>query len=263
MSRALYLVAMQMAAGGLPLLWIVRPHEFGPGFFRTMALVFLGIGLTGAYAMPWPAQLASLAGVSAALVALWLLLVAIYAAVLWRPEPNPHPAVFFAASWIGLGHIVLEGLASPVQSGGTLLVPIVYLSSSFVLGLTLTGMWLGHYYLTSPSIPLGPLRRFGRTYLVAMGLHAALIAVVTLLHLVDAQSPVRAALWVDSFQDVLSWVRLLVGIGAPLVLAWMIDETAKLGSNMSATGLFYLALAQVTVGELIGRVFTSTQGALF
>ena len=263
MSRALFLVAMQMAAGGLPLLWIVRPHEFGPGFFRTMALVFLSVGLTGAYAMTWPAQMASLAGVSAILVALWIVLVALYAAVLWRNEPNPHPPVFFAACWIGLAHVVIEAFATPVKSGCAALTPVVFLSSALVLGLTLTGMWLGHYYLTSPSIPLGPLRRFGRTYLVAMALHTALILLVTLIHLFDGASPIRSALGVDNFQDVLSWVRLLVGIAGPMVLAWMIDETAKLGANMSATGLFYLALAQVMVGELIGRVYTATQGALF
>ena len=263
MSRALFLVALQMAAGGMPLLWIVRPHEFGAGFFRTMALVYLAVGLTGAYAMTWPAHLLSIAGVSSLLVVAFLAFTAIYAAVLWRKDPNPHPPVYFMACWAGLFHIVLESLVTPVQSGGSWLAPLVFLSSALVLGLTLTGMWLGHYYLTSPSIPLGPLRRFGRTFLVAMGLHTALISFVTLLHLCDSNSAVRNSLSVNNFQDVLSWVRLLIGIAAPMALAWMIDESAKLGANMSATGLFYLALAKVLVGELIGRVYLTTQGALF
>lgn len=263
MSRALFLVAMQMAAGGLPLLWIVRPHEFGAGFFRTMALVFLAVGLTGAYAMTWPGQLASLAGASALLVLVFLVLLAVYAVVLWRAEPNPHPPVFFAACYAGLAHVLLESFATPVTSGGSWLAPVVFLSSALVLGLTLTGMWLGHYYLTSPSIPMGPLRRFGRTFLVAMGLHTALILLVTLVHLCDAQSPVRASLAVNNFQDVLCWVRLLIGIMAPMALAWMIDESAKLSANISVTGLFYLALAKVMVGELIGRVYLTMNGALF
>jgi hypothetical protein len=259
----LFLVALQMAAGGMPLLWIVRPHEFGPGFFRTMALVFLSIGLTGFYAMTWPAQLLSLAGVSSMLVVAFLFFTAIYAAILWRKDPNPHPPVFFAACWTGLAHIVLESFVSPVTSGGWVLAPVVFLSSALVLGISLTGMWLGHYYLTSPSLPLGPLRRFGRANLIAMGLHTILILFVTAIHLLDSNSAVRNSLNVNNFQDVLCWVRLLIGIAAPMVLAWMIDESAKLGANMSATGLFYLALAKVLVGELIGRVYLTMNGALF
>lgn len=262
MSRAFFLVFLQMAAGGLPLLWAVRPREFGPGFFRTMAIVYFCVGLGGAYGAGIPAEFGTLGGVSWILMAAFLALTGVYAVLLWRAEPNPHPPIFFAACWAGLAHLMLEAYRTPVSRLG-FLVPVSFLSSALVLGLTLTGMWLGHYYLTSSSIPLGPLRRFGRAYLVAMALHTALIGVITVAHLCDASSPVRASLAVNNFQDVLSWVRLLVGIAAPMALAWMIDQTAKIGSNMSFTGLFYIALAQVMVGELIGRVYLATQGALF
>jgi hypothetical protein len=261
-SRAFFLVFLQMAAGGLPLLWAVRPREFGPGFFRTMAIVYFCVGLGGAYGAGKPADLVSLGGASWILMVAFLALTAVYALLLWRDEPNPHPPIFFAACYAGLGHLLLESFVTPV-SGMRFLMPISFLSSALVLGLTLTGMWLGHYYLTSSSIPLGPLRRFGRTYLVAMGLHTALIAVITLVHLTDPTSPVRSSLAVNNFQDVLSWVRLLVGIAVPMGLAWMIDQTAKIGSNMSFTGLFYLALGHMLAGELIGRVYLVTRNALF
>src|SRR5688572_25878424 len=104
-----------MAAGGLPLLWAVRPHEFGPGFFRTMALVYFFVGLGGAYGAEMPASLGSVAGVSWVLMVAFLALAAIAALLLWRNAPNPHPPIFFAACYAGLGHLIAEALHTPVN----------------------------------------------------------------------------------------------------------------------------------------------------
>jgi hypothetical protein len=47
--------------------------------------------------------------------------------------------------------------------------------------------------------------------------------------------------------------RLVAGQIAPLVLSWMIWRTLLIPHTMAATGLFYIALLGVFVGEILGR----------
>jgi hypothetical protein len=47
--------------------------------------------------------------------------------------------------------------------------------------------------------------------------------------------------------------RVIVGQCAPLVLSWMIWRTLLIPHTMAATGLFYIALLGVFVGEILGR----------
>ncbi len=51
--------------------------------------------------------------------------------------------------------------------------------------------------------------------------------------------------------------RVIVGQIAPLILAWMIWRTLLIPHTMAATGLFYIALLGVFVGEILGRQISS------
>jgi hypothetical protein len=46
---------------------------------------------------------------------------------------------------------------------------------------------------------------------------------------------------------------MMVGQVAPLILSWMIWRTLQIPHTMAATGLFYIALLGVFVGEILGR----------
>jgi hypothetical protein len=48
-------------------------------------------------------------------------------------------------------------------------------------------------------------------------------------------------------------IRVMVGQATPLVLSWMIWRTLQIPHTMAATGLFYIALLGVFVGEILGR----------
>ncbi|MFI5353069.1 MAG: hypothetical protein ACHQZS_08915, partial [Candidatus Binatales bacterium] len=47
--------------------------------------------------------------------------------------------------------------------------------------------------------------------------------------------------------------RLMVGPAASIVLVWMCWQTLKIPQTMAATGLLYIAVMSVLVGELLGR----------
>jgi hypothetical protein len=49
------------------------------------------------------------------------------------------------------------------------------------------------------------------------------------------------------------FTRTLIGYLGPLVLSWMIWRTLLIPHTMAATGLFYIALLGVFVGEILSR----------
>ena len=48
-------------------------------------------------------------------------------------------------------------------------------------------------------------------------------------------------------------VRVLLGPIATIVLVWMCWQTLKIPQTMAATGLLYIAVMSVLVGEMLGR----------
>jgi hypothetical protein len=56
---------------------------------------------------------------------------------------------------------------------------------------------------------------------------------------------------------------LLFGLIGPVVLAYMTWETAKLRSTQSATGILYVDLFMVIVGELVAKYLLLTTALAF
>jgi hypothetical protein len=56
------------------------------------------------------------------------------------------------------------------------------------------------------------------------------------------------------------WSRVLWGLVAPLVLAPFVVKTARMKSNQAATGLLYVGVVFVLVGELLATYLTRRSG---
>lgn len=114
------------------------------------------------------------------------------------------------------------------------------LSSSSVLGATLTGMLLGHWYLTTPTMSIGPLSWFPWALSVA----AAGRLLATSLSLArfgfESHSTVHW-LWLV--------VRILGGILVPVLTAVVVVRILKYRNTQSATGVLFAALILVFMGE--------------
>ena len=48
--------------------------------------------------------------------------------------------------------------------------------------------------------------------------------------------------------------RVVLGPIAALGVAWLIHRTLQIPQTMAATGLFYIAILAVLVGEMLGRL---------
>jgi hypothetical protein len=129
---------------------------------------------------------------------------------------------------------------------GGIIAPFSLFAGAATVGSVMTGMLLGHWYLVTPAMTVAPLNRINTFFF--WSLLAQLVLVV-----------VNVGPWANSgnlFQDftLIFWMRVLVGIAFPLVLAVATWQTCKIKAHMSSTGFLYVALAAVLAGEIISKV---------
>jgi hypothetical protein len=136
----------------------------------------------------------------------------------------------------------------------TLLYPVSFLVSALSLGAVTTGMLLGHWYLIDRDLAIEPFRHMLTFFAVMLGVQVALMLLSSGLLAIagGAVTGDRVRLLFSDHRALLA-VRLAVGPLASAVLAWMIWQTLKIPQTMAATGLFYIAILSVLVGEFMGR----------
>ena len=130
---------------------------------------------------------------------------------------------------------------------GGWIAPFSFFLGAASVGTVQTGMLLGHWYLVTPSLTVAPLARINRLFLYALLGQAALV-------LVNSGPWVGNSLAVSDKWAAIYWLRVLVGIVFPIVLAYATAQTCKIKAHMSSTGFLYVALACVLAGEIVSRV---------
>jgi hypothetical protein len=126
-----------------------------------------------------------------------------------------------------------------------------------LLGATNVGMLLGHWYLIMRRLSYEYLELFAKILLGAIGFRAVILlatmmALKTLDPKLDATliSPLLS-LHANAFFFLL---RVVFGIGVPLVLAYMILRCVNDRANQAATGLLYVCQISVLFGELFAAL---------
>jgi hypothetical protein len=133
-------------------------------------------------------------------------------------------------------------------------------ASGYLLGATLTAMLLGHYYLTAPAMTIDPLKR--SVVLVGWGLLArSLLALAGLLASQSGALGPQLARF-DPTTALFLAVRWGMGFLAAGIATYMTWKTAEIRSTQSATGILYIALIFVLLGELISLVLAGHEGVI-
>jgi hypothetical protein len=114
-------------------------------------------------------------------------------------------------------------------------------SSAAVLGGVTTGMLLGHWYLTTPTMSIKPLTWFNIA-----------IAVAVLMRLLASGWAVAGAgvLLPDTTQQMWLGIRWAGGIVAPGFMSVMVWRILKHRNTQSATGVLFATLVVVFMGEM-------------
>jgi hypothetical protein len=238
---------------GIALMWCLMPRrDVSSGFFRIQMLVALGLSVLAAVAFAEaepPDSKRVVAAAEAVLstttgrnLSIVLALATFCGSVLWTLERRS------GGTWLVFGIAGVSAatllLATPLPSAGagpTALAYVSELSAAGLLGAALTGMLLGHWYLTAPTMSLAPLERmtsaFGGAAVVRL-----LVAGVCLWFAHAALESTTHLMWLA-----LRWVA---GVIAPLVLWLMVRKILRYRNTQAATGVLFVAVILTFIGEM-------------
>ena len=158
---------------------------------------------------------------------------------------------------VGVGMLAYQ-VSPPTWSFVGVLLSLVV--GMLALGFVSQAMILGHWYLVSTKLPGQPLVELTFMLSIVMVVQAVLL-------IVNAAVPVRevpesTALLAGSLgSNPAFWLRVGVGLLFPLALSFMAWRSSVEHSMMSATGLLYIAVGAVFVGEVLARGLLFVTGA--
>jgi hypothetical protein len=262
-SSSFLIFFYQIALGGLFALAGTPFHEIERGFYKSTAGVLYAIAILGLwgksalYAQSLDDGLSWGIGLEIFFHVGFILSFSCYMVSLWSERQVFRARSFAAALLTGLSGLVFSTHSfyqAPVFSIETLIYPASFLLSSLLLGSVTVGMLIGHWYLIDTGQSLEPFVRIFRFFVNALIAQCGffLFAPIALYFLGGPQGLTSLEqLW--QRHSTLLITRLITGQGAPLVLSWMIWRTLLIPHTMAATGLFYIALLGVFVGEILGR----------
>lgn len=251
----LFLFLTHLAIGIIFTLALVS-REAGVKFFRfnaglaailiAVAFAFRPVGDAGTVAR---LALGSLIVAEAAVVLYW--------ATVGRTLASIRPAIVAVACAAGALTVVLQ--AFDVTSGWsptvTALTVASFLTSAALLGGTCTAMILGHWYLVIPSMKVSYLQTMVKLHIVSLVIRVAVVAAAIFVAVETWQPGLGPSFrhYAQSLDGIFFWMRVLFGLAGPSVLAYLTWETAKIQSTQSATGILYVDLFTVVVGELLAK----------
>lgn len=247
---------------GIALMWLLMPRkEVTDGFFRIQMLVVLGLSVLVALTIDTKTLSPDHLSTSAEHVTVSI--------------RSIRGTLIFVAAAAYIGHVFWKLGRRRVGNGcifliatGSAIAMLVYssqvhsrvlplhqffsdLSSAMVCGGMLTGMLLGHWYLTTPTMSIRPLGRFTGILLLA-----ALMRV-----LVSSWSLISYG-WTtpDSVHTLWFGMRLLGGILIPGVVAVMVTRILRYRNTQSATGVLFAGLVLVFMGEMTAALLERDLG---
>jgi hypothetical protein len=259
------LVFGELAWGGMFALSIPPFFKVERGFYKSSASVYLaaalitavGLGLLAARGTAAAGPGTASLWTACALWSLSSIAVALYLYTLWTENGLLRARSYALGLGLGLVALIVNAILLMPPGFGAV-TAVVYsltaVTSALVLGLVSCAMLFGHWYLIDLEMPVDYLRTFIRllAIVVVADLVALLLTIGVCAMLGSAVARVAVNELFAAHLDLLA-VRLLLGPVATLVLVWMCWQTLKIPQTMAATGLLYIAVMSVLVGEMLGR----------
>jgi hypothetical protein len=245
--RLSYGLALSMA--------LTSPRKVTSGYFRNHAYVLLGLTVL--------ATLVTFAGQANGMMGQYGFVVPLVAAVLsylcsavWLYEKHLAGIVLLAlvaASSLAGAWLDQSRIATATESTGLTAATILHVldpvTGGLLLGSTIAAMFLGHWYLNTPTMELAPLQRLLKLMAVAVVARAVVCGVG--LGLQWQEFGLSSTDW---WFVALRWAAGLVGTA---VLIWMTWQTLKIPNTQSATGILYVAVIATFLGELTAGLLSA------
>ena len=228
------------------MMWGLMPrNQVTSGFFRIQMLVTLGLSVLSALTL---GELSGDTGDNAPVlrhglsVSLCVLLAvcSFLGSVMWTLERRRAGSFFvFLIAAESTGMLLLT--TTPLGSFTGMLQLLSELSTASMLGAAMTGMLLGHWFLTAPTMSITPLSRLNLYFAVA-GLVRLVVSGIGLISAWDQIADSTHWLWLA--------LRWLAGIIGPLLMVVMVWRILKYRNTQAATGVLFVSVVLVIIGEL-------------
>ncbi len=251
----LSVVLVELAIGGSFVMWLVdRDGKAPSGFLKLVAFVDAGaIAAALALVPTFPGgDLAARAGIDTGPVSafgqalvLVTILIVIQLVTTFLPARGLRLGAGLVTFLAGIAALGVIAIARPAQNPFDPLAIAALPLGAVALGGTDGAMLLGHWYLVTPKLSPGPLRRASLTVVAAVALQIALVGIVWLRG--DLTGTWETAL------SVALVIRIGVGLFMTLIVALAAWWTAGMNTQ-SSTGLLYVALGTAFAGEVSARV---------
>lgn len=238
---------LQLMAG-ITFTWVVMPRaQVTAGFFRIQHLLVLGLSVLGALSVarlgaslpPWGVTLVQVCGGAAAAIAY-------VGSILWTLDRRPAGTVsVYLLCGLMFGPLIALAAVRTLPAWLGILSEV---ASGLTVGGAVTGMLLGHWYLTAPTMSIAPLRQLTLVLLGSLTLRLIVSAIALCF---------GAALLHGSL--VWTWfaLRWLAGIVAPLVLCGMTLRILRYRNTQAATGVLFAVVILAFIGELAALLLSS------
>ncbi len=217
---------------------LTSPREVTSGYYRNHLYVLLGLNVLAAMVAVTSGQFQLVPPIVAAALSY-------VGAVLWlyeKPRAGISTLSILAAVCLWGALAATHWQSSGDSSARAILLGADVLSSGLLLGFTIAAMFLGHWYLNSPTMAIGPLERL----VVMMGAAVIFRGLIESGILIDYLGRVTPS----TGQLLFIALRWLSGIAGPLLLAVMTYKTLKIPNTQSATGILYVGVIGTFLGEL-------------
>lgn len=266
-ATAFVMFLYQLSVGGLVGLAATPFTELERGFYKSTAGVLAAAALLALWGrldlLPETLGIGDI--LSLVLSGSFTVFLILYFISLWGERAFLRARFFSTAILTGLAGVMVASYGfshSPVGPVEAVFLPVRFVVSSLLLGVVTVGMLIGHWYLIETGQSLEPFLRVFRFFVALLIVQTCLEALAAaLLYLFGTAH--TAATVRSLFDDHLALLssRFLVAQAAPLALSWMIWKTlADFRNTMAATGLFYIALLGVFVGELLSSQILALAG---
>jgi hypothetical protein len=260
-SECFLLLFGQLAVGGLIGLAVPPFTVLDRGFYRSSAGIFLGFALlfvAGKITLVvragtlMPADIVELTCWISFTVAL-----GVYFLSLWRDSNALRARAFLVGLVSGLLALIVSAASyrlGPLLAPATVLYPLAFVTAALSLGAVATGMLLGHWYLIDLGLSIEPLQRIFRWFMLAVILQLAVGALTIVVVSTTSADGAAAVSTLWNEHRALFATRLILGPVATLAIGYLIHRTLAIPQTMAATGLFYVAILAVMIGEVLGRL---------
>ena len=240
LPKIILIFLLSLSLGTALFSWIADPKLTGAGFMRLITghgFIFLALGLLLGFIF------------DAQFGASWWVLPGILMLILgaqWKFHPDHRTPVM----WTLFGVQVLLTLAFYFISSGGPVSFFFLFSSAFFLGVTHYAMLLGHYYLVVPKLTERPLLVCMKVFWTTLAIKMAFSFWGTWeagAYLVEGTTLGDGF----TFNWLVVSMRWLWGYGALAVLSWFAWRLCRMRSIQSATGVLYIMVFFVFIGELL------------